>query len=445
MDPFGQCPKVHSRFSRNVYNDAMNNSSPWFKRLFRWLFPVSDVTFSEDLRMMRPFFLLVVVGLIFLYGFSVYYQPVLRAPARLILFTLLMIIHGILHWNLPYYARSHRSGMVYALVQGLLAFVLVLLGNSASLSYGLYMSLVGELFGFLGANIFGWVAVAFSLLLSGVSTYLVQGSQDLGTWALTVGAMTFFVVVYVTMIRRLAEARERSQALLHELETAHRQLAEYADRVEDLTLAAERQRMARELHDTLSQGLAGVILQLEAADAHLSSQHNQKAQAILQQAMERARSTLADARRAIGDLRETGAPDDLGDALRGEVQRFQRATGIDCRLELDVPDELPGGLAEQVVRVAAEGLSNIARHARASQAWLHVVEKEQHLEMEIGDNGAGFDPVTASQPGHYGLLGLRERVRLNGGELEIISRPGQGTRLCMRFPLAAAEGEENNG
>ena len=105
------------------------------------------------------------------------------------------------------------------------------------------------------------------------------------------------------MYSRQADARVKAQELLAELEAANRRLTESADQIEDLTLANERQRMARELHDTLAQGLAGLILQLEAADSHLASGHPDRAQAIVQQAMTRARETLAESRRAIDGLR----------------------------------------------------------------------------------------------------------------------------------------------
>src|SRR5512141_2059623 len=97
-----------------------------------------------------------------------------------------------------------------------------------------------------------------------------------------------------------------------------KQLTEYAAQVEDLTIANERQRIARELHDTLSQGLAGLILQLEAADAHLSNKNSEQAQTIVTNAMAQARVTLADARHAIDDLRQSSR-DDLDSALRLEI------------------------------------------------------------------------------------------------------------------------------
>src|SRR5262249_33090189 len=112
-------------------------------------------------------------------------------------------------------------------------------------------------------------------------------------------------------------------ALLTQAMAANRQLEEYAARVEDLTLSHERQRLARELHDTRAEGRAGLILQLEAGDSHLGHGSVARAQAIVSQAMTRARHTLADARRAIADLRAgDSALADLDLAIRAEVERF---------------------------------------------------------------------------------------------------------------------------
>ena len=192
-------------------------------------------------------------------------------------------------------------------MQGALAFALTLLANNVALILGLYIGLIGEAIGILRNARLSAIAVIVYLGLATINFVLISGWQGLLLWALATALMVFFVVAYVSLYSRQTEARARAQALLSELETAHRELAEYAARVEDLTLAAERQRMARELHDTLAQGLAGLILQLEAANSHLASGRVERAKEILVQAMTRARNTLADARRAIGDLRQGAA------------------------------------------------------------------------------------------------------------------------------------------
>jgi len=153
------------------------------------------------------------------------------------------------------------------------------------------MGLIGETIGLLREKSRWLVAAVAGLLgLSFLNYLLLEGRGEWYWWLLATLPMTFFVAVYVILYSRQAEARQQAQLLLKDLETANRQLTEYAARVEDLTIANERQRMARELHDTLSQGLAGLILQLEAADAHLVGNRPERVRAILQQSMEKARA-----------------------------------------------------------------------------------------------------------------------------------------------------------
>jgi NarL family two-component system sensor histidine kinase YdfH len=273
--------------------------------------------------------------------------------------------------------------------------------------------------------------------LSFTNYMLLIGQAGWYFWLLAMLPMTFFVAVYVTLYSRQAEARAQAQRLLADLEIANRQLSEYAARVEDLTITAERQRMARELHDTLSQGLAGLILQLEAADAHLEGARPERARLILEKSMEKARETLAEARLAIDDLRHA-TPRSLEAAVRQEAGHFTDSTGIPCTPEIDLPADIPDPVSEAAIRLSMEGLTNIARHAHATRVTLRIAGVEEKdkaaLELEICDNGAGFDPEKV-EPGHYGLLGMRERVRLAGGSLELRSAPGQGTCLLARFPL----------
>jgi len=228
-------------------------------------------------------------------------------------------------------------------------------------------------------------------------------------------------------------AREESQRLLLELQEAHAQLADYAQQVETLALEAERQRMARELHDTLAQGLAGLVLQLEALEATLERGDVQRALQIAGQAKDRARTTLGDARRAINDLRlSEGNP---MEAIAQEVERFSTATGIPCQLVMPASFNVSERNGQHVLRCVSEGLANVARHAQASQAWITIQGEDGQLKIEIRDDGLGFNAEAETSGGHYGLLGLRERARLAGGQMSIDSRPGSGTTLCMSIPV----------
>jgi NarL family two-component system sensor histidine kinase YdfH len=328
-----------------------------------------------------------------------------------------------------------RASAIYIVVQGALAFALPLIAQADYLVMGLFLALIGETVGILWNVTRIAIAVVMYLALAALDLLLLSENNSLATWALAAVPMTLFVIVYVVLYSRQTQARAHAQALLVELETAHHQLSEYATRVEDLTLANERQRMARELHDTLAQGLAGVILQLEAANNHLTNGRTDRAQTILQQAMTRARATLTDARRAIDDLRAAQtAPRDLDETLREQVAHFADATGIPCALDLVLPSQLPDAIKEHTLRAVTEGLTNIARHAQAQHAWVNTRTANGELIIELRDDGRGFDP-TAIPPGHYGLLGMRERARLACGTLDITSAPGAGTTLRLQLPL----------
>jgi len=300
--------------------------------------------------------------------------------------------------------------------------------------FAAFIGLLGEAVGLFGLNRRALLASVFYLMLGAVNISQTSELISLGWTLLFAIPMIIFVVVYVVLYMRQAEAREQAQTLLTELETANRQLSEYATQVEDLTIAAERQRMARELHDTLSQGLAGLILQLEAADAYLTKERPERAQEIITQAMEQARATLSNARRAIGDLRSSAEPiPSLEQALRAEVKRFENATGLPCELEIQLISEPSSSIVETSLRIVSEALTNVARHAQASHAWVQAEETETQLCLEVRDDGQGFDPG-AVEAGHYGLLGLRERTRLVGGTLDVVSEKGSGAAIKVCLP-----------
>lgn len=382
-----------------------------------------------------PFFYFVSLSLTFIGAWSIYYTPILHQPARYIPFSLLMILHIGLYWLAIPLAKKPSRVLLYMVTQGLIAFILNLIGQNNILTMGLFMSLIGITVGLLGLSRQGVLIIGFFLALSLISYGTLSAWTGVIWWLIGTVPTMLFVIIYVTLYNRQALERAKAQQLAADLELANRQLSEYAAQVEGLTLTNERQRMARELHDTLSQGLAGLILQLEAADAHLAAQRAERAGTIIRQAMVQARATLADARRAIDDLRQTQG--DLKLAFQLETQRFTEATGIPCCLQLDLAVPIPAALCEPIQRTLAEALTNIARHAQASEVKVGVSSRADMLELTIQDNGIGFDPeAAAAQTLHYGLLGIRERARLAGGQVEIQSRPGAGTtlRLCLPYP-----------
>ena len=385
---------------------------------------------EQDYRIFFAFLTFVVIGM---YISTLVTQPTLRTSWMVIPYTLLLALHIIVHWNVNRIVQNRNRVVWYILGQSALAFIIISVAGNAGMLFALYMALIGETIGILGINRWGILSVLFYLALSFINLILFKAEESTSFWLLVSIPTVIFVGMYVTLYTRQAEAREQAQKLASELKLANRQLSEYAARVEDLTIANERQRMARELHDTLSQGLAGLILQLEAADAHLMNNRNDKARTIVADAMKQARATLTDARHAIDDLRKTSA-DDLDSALHLEISRFTDATGIPCSFQADQIPPLADTVQETIVRAVAEGLTNAAHHAQARQVAVNVGVKDKNILVTIQDDGQGFD-ADAIPSGHYGLLGIRERVRLVNGTFEIQSESGKGTTLKVQMPL----------
>ncbi|HEY1353076.1 MAG TPA: GAF domain-containing sensor histidine kinase [Ktedonobacteraceae bacterium] len=225
--------------------------------------------------------------------------------------------------------------------------------------------------------------------------------------------------------------------------------AEHTRAAARLATIEERNRLAREIHDTLAQGLAAITLQLETADA-LGEQRPQRAREAIRRALALARANLAEARRSVSDLRAAPLQNrTLTEALRELVQETERdgSAVIYHYAPADFP-LLPPRLEAGLYRIAQEALTNVRKHAGASHIRLSLVQEEDALCLCIYDNGRGFqvDQTLAprTRPGaqteHFGLTGMNERVKLLGGTLCIDSTPGSGTCLVCCVPLLEKEG-----
>ena len=374
----------------------------------------------------------------------------------LVAFTLCMVLHCVLHAIALFKTMPPYLNLPYFIGQGLLVLAIFSLGDGQQAVFGLCLVLTLEAIHLLRRPrlliaVVGGYLLLYVLSLNPLQIYL---SVDLSLILhKLVSSVTFvmFVLACVILYNQRTKAHQHDQELLHalasthaQLEAAHIQLEDYAARVEALTLVTERQRLARELHDTLAQGLVGLGMQLETINGLLLRERPQQARDIVQQALSRVRTTLADARDVIDDLRSGAAnsPDDL-EAMREEIQRFTNATGIPCHADLEALTLLARPLHEHILRILSESLTNISRHAQASEVWIRAKrDNEDELTLEICDNGVGFDAAAMmTLAGHYGLLGLRERVRLINGRLEITSASGQGTTLRFTF-LLTSQGRE---
>ncbi|MCW5851804.1 MAG: GAF domain-containing sensor histidine kinase [Anaerolineae bacterium] len=213
--------------------------------------------------------------------------------------------------------------------------------------------------------------------------------------------------------------------------------ARLSERARRLATVEERNRLAREIHDTLAQGLAAIALHLESADALLDV-NPLRAQASLRRALELTRANLDEARRSVLDLRARPLQDQtLPAALGALVRAFAEEQGIHVGWRhAGSADTLPARVEAAVYRMAQEALTNIARHAQATRARVELDITDTELRVRVIDNGIGFNPNQECEPGHFGLVGMTERAHLLGGTLDIASAPGRGTRLTIRVPLS---------
>lgn len=281
----------------------------------------------------------------------------------------------------------------------------------------------------------GWAWIGlFTLLTGGILVFRSGWENGLLTLLPYAGGYAFFGV-FAEALARAEEAHRQTQSLLAELQEAHRQLRAYASRVEELAVAEERNRMAREMHDTLGHRLTVAAVQLEGAERLVSQEPGRAAQ-MVHTARDEVRKALAELRETVAALRaplEAGMP--LPEALRRLADHFREATGLEVHLVLPPePFALPSAHHLTLYRAAQEALTNVQRHAQAGQVWLVLTLHPDHLTLLIGDNGRGFPPE--AEKSGFGLRGLRERVEALGGTMHLEERPGGGAQLHIVLPIS---------
>jgi len=233
----------------------------------------------------------------------------------------------------------------------------------------------------------------------------------------------------------LTRQREQNAALA----VANRRLAQSASTMEQLAASQERNRLARELHDTLAHSLSGVSVQLEAVQA-LWEVNAKGARQMLDQSLQSTRSGLTEVRRALQSLRASPL-EDLGLTLAVSDLAESVAARANLKLDLEVEnhwENIRPEVEQCIYRVAQEALTNIARHADAKSLRVALMHESGGLMLIVSDDGCGFDPA-AVNGAHYGLKGLRERAEMVGAALRVESELQQGTTVRLIVPMAEVE------
>ena len=298
-------------------------------------------------------------------------------------------------------------------------------------------------------NFSGWSAVCFTILLYGIASINLalldkwHWSQMGSSLASLLPAFAF-VAVFSFGMRILYMQKARAELLLHrleessaELEQAHRQLQEYASQVEELTIVRERNRVAREIHDTLGHYLSILNIQLETIS---KLQERDPARAISEVAEARrvAAQSMQEVRNAINALRPTSmASLNLSEAIARLGSDFER-TSDGVELVMDLETELPSlspDIQVALYRTAQEALTNIRKHTQASKVLVRLRYENEEMELVILDNGKGESNSERKHTDGFGLIGLRERVALLGGKVSYGLAEQGGFRVSVSIPV----------
>ncbi|NOZ49072.1 MAG: sensor histidine kinase [Chloroflexi bacterium] len=280
------------------------------------------------------------------------------------------------------------------------------------------------------------LAVLWLLLFTAI-TYAffahIWGWYEGGLTLLPYAGGYLFFGVFGDAMGRAETARQESERLLAELQEMHRQLLAYAARIEVLAVAEERNRLAREVHDTLGHRLTVAAVQLEGAQ-RLIFQEPQRAARMVGTVREQVREALAELRRTVATLRQPLASDlPLPQALTDLTTSFAEATGLDVQFSLpETWSPLPSQQRLACYRAAQEALTNVQRHARAQTVRLQLERSSGYISLQVVDDGIGIRPEAAGNG--FGLAGLQERAAHLGGSLRVERQKQGGTILYFRVP-----------
>jgi len=324
--------------------------------------------------------------------------------------------------NLLYLAETEAGYLIFTLTRSLLLLP-ILVVPLVLIAWQYQFQFVVMFIAFI--TVINWITIYPVVEWTGIETLQVLGIP-------LVVAFAFGAVGLI--VNRIIAAQRKQRG---ELIQANLRLAEHAITLEELAISRERNRLARELHDTLAHTLSGLAVNLEAIRI-LIPQASDEVQEKLQQSLASTRAGLVETRRAMKDLRSKQLEDlGLRFALQKRAREAEQRAGFN--LDMNLPDQLPEitPLIEQAVyRIAQEALENIVRHAQADTVRMELKLSGNELILKVSDDGKGLNLSQASENEHMGLQGMLERAKNVGGRLEINSQPLSGTTITFMVEVS---------
>jgi len=322
--------------------------------------------------------------------------------------------------------RSPRLSIAYALFLIVISGVLVSFdpnfATMQTITYPILWTIAATLRIAIATNVAASVSVFFGLVVS-------LGVDSIGEAAIIAALSLGFSLGMGTWISRIWKLSDERLALVEQLQAAQESLGALH---RDAGVTSERERLAREIHDTIAQDLTGLVLLGQQARRALAEGDLDAADRDLALLEENARIALTETRSLVAATSPAALDDGgIAPALERLAQRFTRETAIEVGVETDVASHLARANEVVLLRCAQEGLANVRKHSGASSVSLHLSVAAHGSTLTLSDNGSGFDPASVGQG--YGLSGMRERLALVGGELQLDTSPA-GTRLVVTLP-----------
>lgn len=346
--------------------------------------------------------------------------------ALLLLYGLLLGLEPVLTKGRP--ARVH----IYLAVQTLLVFVASLFYFELDFFAILYMPLCGQATFLLPRReARGWLGLLIAFTV--VGQVIQFGWPEALSFIVLYSAALIFIAAFATITIQADTSRQRSEELLADLQDAHAQLQRYAGQAEELATMKERNRLARELHDSVAQTLYGLSIQAEVASRRLDAGRVEEAQSNLAEIREGTQQSLAETRLLIFELQPPILQKEgLAAALRYRLDAVEGRSGL--RISSDLADDsLPPAVEGALYGIAREALNNVIKHSQASEVHISLLCADGRVQLSISDNGHGFE--LGSEAGGIGLRSMQERAELVNGRFAITSTPGQGTIVNVEVPL----------
>ncbi|MCQ3972646.1 MAG: hypothetical protein DPW09_04265 [Anaerolineae bacterium] len=355
----------------------------------------------------------------------------------------LLLIYGVLLASEIWLTRRWQGyASFYLVVQAGVVLGLSLLPPFLDFFAVLYIPLSTQaMFFFVPAPGFRWIGL-FTLCMAGGLVY-GYGWLDALPFILLYGSSYFFVGSYASVTAQAEAARRESQTLLAELQTAHHQLQMYAAQAEELAVTKERNHLARELHDSVTQTIFSITLTAKSARILLERDPAQ-ARVQLDHLQELAQNALTEMRALIFQLRP--APIEAGGlvaALRHHIASLKSRDRLTVALQVEGEQRLPPEQEAQLFRVVQEALNNVVKHAHTDEVVVKLVLTTDRVLLLVEDQGIGFN-AAINEPGRetLGLSSMRERTEMMGGSFTVESQPGEGVRIRVEVPITAPQKSE---